>query len=1080
MLGFVSKRRSRLLPIALFLLPAVVTDAGDPAREILDAAGVRGGLVVHLGCGDGRLTASLLADDSYLVQGLDTDAVNVAAARKHVHSLGLYGKVSCDTFDGVRLPYADNLVNLIVVERPGALMPEIMRVLAPEGVAYVKRDGRWNRTVKPRPASIDQWTHYLYDASNNAVAKDTVVGPPRRYQWIAPPQWARSHDHLSSVSAMVSAGGRIFYIVDEGPTAVVAIQPKWFLVARDAFSGVLLWKRPVGPWEGHLRGFRSGPSNLARRLVALEDRVYVTLGYGKPVCALNAATGETVRTYGQTAGTLEIILHEGTLFAVIGDRVPDNTAGAARPEDPQKIWHWWPIQEETPPLKHLAAIEPDSGKLLWTKNDADTHQSMPTTLAAAGGRLFYQNHQEVLALDAASGHVDWRADRPVSRRRPSWSAPTLVVSGDILICGDRAIDAVPPEAPETDKPSQWLVDSRGGISPKGRMTAFSTATGEQLWTGDCRESYNSPPDVLVADGLVWSGNLVSAREPGITAARDLLTGRVERTRPNDQQFFRIVMSHHRCYRNKATEKYLVLGRDGTELIDLATGKGYGNHWVRGSCQYGVMPCNGLIYAPPHACACHVESKLNSFNALAPAAEPSARPEPAERLVHGPAFGIVGGEAADTTGAGDWPTHRHDAMRSGNGSCSMPGEIERLWQADVPGGRVSSPVVAGGKLFVAAVDAHTVHAIDAADGTPLWSFTAGGRIDSPPTVARGAAVFGCADGWIYCLDAADGQLAWRFRPVEQERRIVANGQVESAWPLHGSVLVRAGEVYAVAGRTGFLDGGMVLCRVDLKSGRAISETPITGPALPDVLSSDGVSVFMRHRRFDTRGVAQTANVPHLYSPAGFLDGSWWHRTYWMVGTTMRSGWGAWPNSAMQVPAGRLLVHDGSTVYGFGRFNQYHRNGSHVGLGSMKYLLYASGQMPNLGPEPSAPPDSGRAKRRAAPPNQVGSRWAKRLPILARAMVLCGETLFVAGPPDVVPPTADGTHPYTISSQDALREQDAALAGERGALLLAAATGDGEQRARYELESAPVFDGMAAAAGRLFISTVNGKIVCYGAK
>ena len=411
---------------------------------------------------------------------------------------------------------------------------------------------------------------------------------------------------------------------------------------------------------------------------------------------------------------------------------------------------------------------------------------------------------------------------------------------------------------------------------------------------------------------------------------------------------------------------------------------------------------------------------------------------------------------------------------------MPGEIERLWQADVPGGRVSSPVVAGGKLFVAAVDAHTVHAIDAADGTPLWSFTAGGRIDSPPTVARGAAVFGCADGWIYCLDAADGQLAWRFRPVEQERRIVANGQVESAWPLHGSVLVRAGEVYAVAGRTGFLDGGMVLCRVDLKSGRAISETPITGPALPDVLSSDGVSVFMRHRRFDTRGVAQTANVPHLYSPAGFLDGSWWHRTYWMVGTTMRSGWGAWPNSAMQVPAGRLLVHDGSTVYGFGRFNQYHRNGSHVGLGSMKYLLYASGQMPNLGPEPSAPPDSGRAKRRAAPPNQVGSRWAKRLPILARAMVLCGETLFVAGPPDVVPPTADGTHPYTISSQDALREQDAALAGERGALLLAAATGDGEQRARYELESAPVFDGMAAAAGRLFISTVNGKIVCYGAK
>jgi 2-polyprenyl-3-methyl-5-hydroxy-6-metoxy-1,4-benzoquinol methylase len=51
------------------------------AAQILDASGVKGGLIVHMGCGDGRLTAALRANDSYIVHGLDTDAQNVKSAR---------------------------------------------------------------------------------------------------------------------------------------------------------------------------------------------------------------------------------------------------------------------------------------------------------------------------------------------------------------------------------------------------------------------------------------------------------------------------------------------------------------------------------------------------------------------------------------------------------------------------------------------------------------------------------------------------------------------------------------------------------------------------------------------------------------------------------------------------------------------------------------------------------------------------------------------------------------------------------------------------------------------------------------
>jgi len=87
----------------------------DEAGQILSAAGVKGGLVVHLGCGDGKLTAALRASDSYLVHGLDADAANVEKARAHIRSLGLYGPVSVQRWaDVARLPYADNFVNLLV------------------------------------------------------------------------------------------------------------------------------------------------------------------------------------------------------------------------------------------------------------------------------------------------------------------------------------------------------------------------------------------------------------------------------------------------------------------------------------------------------------------------------------------------------------------------------------------------------------------------------------------------------------------------------------------------------------------------------------------------------------------------------------------------------------------------------------------------------------------------------------------------------------------------------------------------------------------------------------------------------
>ena len=47
------------------------------AGQILETTGIKGGLVVHIGSGDGKLTAALCVNDRYVVHGLDDDPANI-------------------------------------------------------------------------------------------------------------------------------------------------------------------------------------------------------------------------------------------------------------------------------------------------------------------------------------------------------------------------------------------------------------------------------------------------------------------------------------------------------------------------------------------------------------------------------------------------------------------------------------------------------------------------------------------------------------------------------------------------------------------------------------------------------------------------------------------------------------------------------------------------------------------------------------------------------------------------------------------------------------------------------------------
>ena len=84
------------------------------AQEILDATGVQGGLILHIGSGDGQLTQALRANEHFMVHGLDSNATHVQTAREAILANGQYGSITIDHLTGTELPIVDNLINLVV------------------------------------------------------------------------------------------------------------------------------------------------------------------------------------------------------------------------------------------------------------------------------------------------------------------------------------------------------------------------------------------------------------------------------------------------------------------------------------------------------------------------------------------------------------------------------------------------------------------------------------------------------------------------------------------------------------------------------------------------------------------------------------------------------------------------------------------------------------------------------------------------------------------------------------------------------------------------------------------------------
>jgi len=196
---------------------------------------------------------------------------------------------------------------------------------------------------------------------------------------------------------------------------------------------------------------------------------------------------------------------------------------------------------------------------------------------------------------------------------------------------------------------------------------------------------------------------------------------------------------------------------------------------------------------------------------------------------------------------------------------------------------------------------------------------------------------------------------------------------------------------------------------------------------------------------------------IVTNTGLLEDCWGHRWNWSLGAADTFG--------------KLLVFDDKiacgvqTYYTFLKYDKSMQPGTHTGHLHQKYARYTPDQFP-IGTrlfarenDRTSSPKPDNRKRRTLESNS--HKWNKRSLTQFRAMIMADDLLFAAG------------------WRDSVRAFEKDPARPSGSALIVISAADGEVLKEYPLKARPVFDGMAAAYGRLYLAQKDGSVICLEA-
>jgi outer membrane protein assembly factor BamB len=1075
---------TKLVAVAIFATTvigsAVYAEKNDGAYEFVKT---NNGVIVVIGADDATSILECAKKTDATIQLLHTNATIVEKLRKQIDKSSS-AQIRVQKWDGGKLPYAKRLINQLICINDLPSLTELKRVVAPYGQiilstkiakSFKSNDdsfdftakGQWAVAKMPYPKTIDSWPNRFYNAAKSNISKDQEVGPPNRIRWKGPEDWANSHNRNNSIMAVISAGGRLYSIMNKIPICIDDMPDRWFIICQDAFNGKELWRKPIDKWgfeawELNFQKF-SRPEHIVGRLVADEKHLYATLSLNAPLVQIDGATGKVLQTYKETMFCDEIVLKDGLL--VLSVNTEAQKAGS--------------ISKDGIVTKRIVAIDATSGEVQWINDGAfkgfsnvfGTYSSLQrmTRLNILTGTdtVYIVNGNAIVCLSLFDGKERWQSTRTYGMNSMEKGA---VLSGRFTM------------TPYKD----WLfIHQRtkylGGNKKKktlhqSRLICLNSADGKIVWESDVGTFSFGGPDLYINKGLVWTDSIPTKDKKTkydiFLVGRDPATGEII-----EKISTKMVYSngfHGRCYRGRATEKFSITGKFGTEFVDFNTGENYKNDWLRAVCGYGFVPANGLLYVPPHSCTCDLNAKINGFFALSSELIDDIKEEAENTFEKGVAYNNTNRTKAS---AKDWTHYRKDAWRLAGSTAKIEGQLESSWSKSFASS-ASSPIIVGKVAYMSIVNRNKIVALDCAKGTEIWSYMLDGLVDTPPTYYEGKLLFGDRNGWVTCLEAQSGKLAWRYRVAPSNRQVMIKGNLESPWPIHGSIVVYNERAYILAGRSTFLDGGMFLNSIDPHTGELLVSRRLDSRALEtkkgsvvstksDLLVQGADGLYLRNiplnsenLTLDSEGESTVSffspkkdgkNTPVLCSISALLDNKYSNRTYVSFGGQARAD---------------MIVADKDSIFGFRAFplywgsrekgnnnpggNTHIAKNRHHTPGSGTYSLFCKKRL-----------EFAPVKKNTRGYSELDSDFTWQQSGLPRilAMTVTADSLIIAGIPDVI----GKDNPW------------AAFDGELGGILQIRDKKTGELRQEIKLEAPPVFNGIAVTEGQLIISLKNGKVL-----
>jgi len=108
---------------------------------------------------------------------------------------------------------------------------------------------------------------------------------------------------------------------------------------------------------------------------------------------------------------------------------------------------------------------------------------------------------------------------------------------------------------------------------------------------------------------------------------------------------------------------------------------------------------------------------------------------------------------------DWPTFRGNNQRTGFAREQAYPPLSKVWDFQIQGDVISSPVVYEGVVYIGARSG-SVYAINAETGELIWDYSTDDWVDATPAVSSAAVFVPSRDGNLYALDRNTGNILWQ--------------------------------------------------------------------------------------------------------------------------------------------------------------------------------------------------------------------------------------------------------------------------------------------------------------------------------